>query len=97
MTGDFIDAETAVDYGLINRSVAPEVLTEQSMALAQKIAAKPQAARVIGKKLFYEQINLNLPDAYKLASQVMACNMMSPETVENVDAFLEKRPVRSIN
>ena len=94
MTGDFISAETAVDYGLINHSVAPELLKPQTLALADKIAAKPQAARSVGKKLFYDQINLSLADAYALASEVMACNMMSPETVENVDAFLEKRPVR---
>ena len=94
MTGDFISAETAVDYGLINHSVAPELLKPQTLALADKIAAKPHAARSVGKKLFYDQINLSLADAYALASEVMACNMMSPETVENVDAFLEKRPVR---
>ncbi len=95
MTGDFIDADTAVEYGLINHCVAPEELLEKTMTLAQKIASKPAAARTVGKKLFYEQIHLALPDAYKLASDVMACNMMSPETVENVDAFLEKRPVKT--
>ncbi len=94
MTGDFISADQAVEYGLINQSVEPDQLTQQTVALAEKIAAKPAAARTVGKKLFYDQINLSLPDAYTMASDVMACNMMSPETVENVDAFLEKRPVR---
>lgn len=96
MTGDFIDADTALDYGLINHTVDAAELEQATLALAAKIAAKPAAARSVGKALFYNQLNQALPDAYAYASDVMACNMMSPETVENVDAFLEKRPVRKV-
>lgn len=96
LSGDFIAADTAVDYGLINHSVAPEHLMSTTLALAKKIAAKPAAARAVGKQLFYQQINQSLSDAYQSASTTMACNMMSPETVENVDAFLEKRPVKNV-
>ncbi|MEM7257806.1 MAG: enoyl-CoA hydratase [Pseudomonadota bacterium] len=97
LSGDFIDAPTAVDYGLINHCVAPHELESTTKALAAKIAAKPAAARQVGKKLFYQQINQPLSDAYQTASTTMACNMMSPETVENVDAFLEKRPVKNVS
>lgn len=91
VTGDFINSETALEYGLINDSVAASELDHTVLALARKIASKPQAGISVGKNLFYKQLDQNLPDAYALAGQVMACNMMSPETVEHVDAFLQKR------
>ncbi len=96
LTGDFIDAATAVEYGLINHSVAEQDLDTAVDEMARKISAKPNAALRVGKKLFYDQLPKPLPDAYELAAEVMASNMMDPETVENVDAFLEKRPVRTL-
>ncbi|HSH41162.1 MAG TPA: enoyl-CoA hydratase [Arenicellales bacterium] len=91
ITGEFIDAETASDWGLINRAVQPEKLDEEVMALAGNIAGKAPVAVRTGKRLFYEQIVKDLPDAYAHAGDVMACNMMEADTVEGVDAFLEKR------
>lgn len=97
VTGDFIDSATAIDYGLINQSVDAALLNDAVDALAQKIAAKPKAGISVGKKLFYEQLPLTLPDAYTLAASVMSCNMMSAETVEHVDAFLQKRPPKPLS
>lgn len=91
ITGEFIDARTASDWGLVNRAVAPEELDEAVMALAANIAAKTPVAVRTGKRLFYEQIVKALPEAYQHAAEVMACNMMEEDTVEGVDAFLEKR------
>ena len=96
VTGDFIDAATAVDYGLINHSVSATELEARVMSMARKIAAKPAAALGVGKQLFYDQLPKSLPDAYELASEVMACNMLEAETIEYVDAFLEKRPARPL-
>ncbi|MDZ7842744.1 MAG: enoyl-CoA hydratase [Gammaproteobacteria bacterium] len=91
ITGEFIDAQTAADWGLVNRAVAPEDLDEEVMSLAANIAAKTPVAVRTGKRLFYEQIVKDLPEAYDHAAGVMACNMMEEDTVEGVDAFLEKR------
>jgi enoyl-CoA hydratase/carnithine racemase len=91
ITGDFIDARTASDWGLVNRAVEPEKLDEEVMALAGNIAGKAPVAVRTGKRLFYEQIVKDLPDAYQHAGEVMACNMMAEDTVEGVDAFIEKR------
>jgi len=91
ITGEFIDAQTASDWGLVNRAVEPGKLDEAVMALAGNIAAKTPVAVRTGKRLFYEQIVKDLPDAYAHAGEVMACNMMEADTVEGVDAFLEKR------
>ena len=91
ITGEFIDARTASEWGLINRAVAPEELDRQVMTLAKTIAAKAPVAVRTGKRLFYEQIVKDLPAAYDYAGEVMACNMMEADTVEGVDAFIEKR------
>ncbi len=91
VTGDFIDSATACEYGLINQHVPAGDLENTVFELARKIAAKPRAGIIVGKKLFYDQLHHELPAAYQLAAEVMACNMMSPETAEHVDAFLQKR------
>lgn len=94
LTGDFIDADQAADYGLVNYAVDDSVLQQTTDSLAQKIAEKPLAARRVGKSMFYQQLTKDLPNAYVYSGNVMAGNMMDPETVEHIDAFLEKRPVR---
>jgi len=91
ITGEFIDAQTAAEWGLINRAVAPEKLDEAVMAFAENIAAKTPVAVRTGKRVFYEQIVKDLPEAYEHAAGVMACNMMEGDTIEGVDAFIEKR------
>lgn len=91
MTGDFINAEQAVDWGLINQSVAAESLDEAVNQLADQICQKSQVAVTTGKTLFYKQIEKPLSEAYELAGNAMACNMMSDDVKEGIDAFFEKR------
>ncbi len=91
MTGDFIDAQTALDYGLVNQVVPVEELDEAVQALAEKITAKPKVAVEMGKALFYQQLNRPLDQAYDLASEAITCNMLHEDTLEGVDAFIEKR------
>lgn len=91
LTGDFIDAQTALQRGLVNRVSALENLDQAANQLAQIIIAKPFEVIALGKKLFYEQIELGLSDAYARASKTMACNFMLPEAAEGVDAFMQKR------
>src|SRR5580692_8198548 len=74
LTGDFIDAETARERGLVNRVVAPEALDAEIAALAASIAAKSPEAIAVGKRLFYEQRELPIAAAYARAAEVMACN-----------------------
>ena len=82
------DAETA---GLINMSVADGKLDETVYGLAEVIASKSPKILAIGKRAFYEQIDLGLADSYAYAGAVMAKNMMEPDTTEGIDAFLGKR------
>ena len=91
VTGEFIDAATALEYGLVNRVVPPDRLDAEVDALARSIAANPPVAVETGKRMFYRQLEEDLAGAYRYAGEVMACNMMAGDAVEGIDAFLEKR------
>lgn len=91
LTGDFIDAAAAREYGLVNRVAAAAELDAAVDELARAIAAKPSRVIQLGKRRFYEQLKLGLGDAYQLAGATMADNMLFDETREGIDAFIEKR------
>ncbi|HZW12681.1 MAG TPA: enoyl-CoA hydratase [Noviherbaspirillum sp.] len=91
LTGEFIDALTAKERGLVNRVVSAEQLDDEVGKLVASILAKPAVAVAMGKQLFYKQIELGIGAAYQLAGQTMACNMMDEAALEGVQAFIEKR------
>jgi enoyl-CoA hydratase/carnithine racemase len=90
-TGAFLEAERAETLGLINRVVAPEALENETMALADTVASKLGTAVKIGKEAFYNQIEMNVADAYAYTGDVMVKNMLDRDTSEGIAAFLEKR------
>lgn len=92
LTGDFIDAPTALRHGLINRVVSAEQLDAEVDQLAQSIIAKSSVAIGMGKQMFYKQLEMGLDAAYQYAAEVMACNMMTEDAGEGIDAFIGKRP-----
>jgi enoyl-CoA hydratase/carnithine racemase len=92
VTGDFIDAQAARERGLVNRVVPPAELDAEVARLAASIVAKSPVAVRAGKRAFYRQVELGVADAYALASQVMADNMMAEDAAEGIDAFIAKRP-----
>ncbi|MDA5195047.1 enoyl-CoA hydratase [Govanella unica] len=91
LTGDFISADQALEYGLVNQVVADQDLDAAVAELAAKISAKPAISIRRGKRLFYDQAEQGIEAAYQLAEQVMADNMMDAEAQEGFRAFLEKR------
>jgi enoyl-CoA hydratase/carnithine racemase len=94
VTGEFIDAATARERGLVNRVASPGELDDTVRTLAATIAAKPREAVAAGKGLFYRQLETGIEAAYALASETMACNMMEDATLEGTQAFIEKRAPR---
>mgnify|MGYP000877134404 FL=1 len=91
-TGRFIDAATAADWGLVNDAVPDDQLDDRVGALVREIEAKSPAALRYGKALFYAQQERARSDAYGLAAEVMAQNMMEDDATEGIGAFLDKRP-----
>ncbi|HVY06636.1 MAG TPA: enoyl-CoA hydratase [Burkholderiales bacterium] len=91
LTGDFIDAATAKDRGLVNRVVPADKLDAEVRALADAIIKKSAVAVKTGKNMFYKQIEMGIEGAYEYAADVMACNMMAEDVGEGIDAFMQKR------
>jgi len=91
LTGDFIDAATAADWGLINRVVAPEALRAETLSLARKVAASSAFVVGLGKAAFYAQIDLDQAKAYAYAKEVMSVNALDADAREGIVAFLERR------
>ncbi len=91
MTGEFIDATTALDWGLVNRVVPAPDLRSATLALAETLKAKPRETLALGKALLYRQLEVGIEAAYQDASATIACNFMQPDAQEGVAAFLEKR------
>jgi enoyl-CoA hydratase/carnithine racemase len=93
-TGEFIDARTALDWGLVNSVVAPSELDAELARIVATIIAKPRAVCAAGKALFYEQIDAPLEAAYAAASKAITRNMLGSDAAEGVGAFIEKRKPR---
>ena len=91
LTGDLIDAATAVAWGLVNEAVPPEELVGTVDALAARIAEASPMVLALGKRTFYEQAGLPQGDAYDLAAKVMTENAAADDAHEGISAFLEKR------
>jgi enoyl-CoA hydratase/carnithine racemase len=91
LTGKPIDAQTALDWGLINRVVAPKSLHAETLALAREIASASATVVGIGKAAFYAQIDLDQASAYDYTKGVMTANALEADAREGINAFLEKR------
>ena len=91
LTGELIDAHTALRIGLINEVAPAAELAARTATLATKIAAKSPLTLAIGKQAFYRQAELSLADAYAYASEVMVTNLSKKDAHEGIDAFIEKR------
>jgi len=91
VTGGFITASDALTKGLINQVVEPLEINEAVEALAKQITQKPKFAIALGKKLFYEQLEVGMKEAYSLASATMTCNLLDESAQEGIQAFVDKR------
>ena len=91
LTGEFVDASTAAEWGLVNRVVAPDELEAAARALAERIASAASFVVGLGKAAFYAQIDLDQPKAYAYAKEVMSMNALADDAQEGMDAFVTKR------
>lgn len=91
LTGEFIDAQTALEWGLVNRVVPARELRDASLALARKIGEASPNVIATGKKAFYAHVDLDERAAYRAAEDVMVKSSATPDAKEGVSAFLEKR------
>jgi len=91
LTGDLVDADKALEWGLVNRVVPADHLERETLQLARQIAEKPPATTAAGKRAFYQQMDLGVARAYDLASQVISSSFAHAEGRAGMDAFIDKK------
>ncbi|MDE0523222.1 MAG: enoyl-CoA hydratase-related protein [Boseongicola sp.] len=91
LSGDMMCAEKAHAMGLVRDVAASSDLTETTMALARRIAAKSPATPKTGKETFYDQVEMPLRETCELAAEVMALNVPEPDALEGIGAHFERR------
>jgi enoyl-CoA hydratase/carnithine racemase len=91
-TGQFIDAQAALRDGLVSRVAAPDKLDAETMALADRIASQPPEQIASGKAMFHAHMKLDLPEAYRFATDFMADAIQKKDAQAGIDAFVNKKP-----
>ena len=94
LTGELVDAATAVEWGLVNEVVEPEQLGKAVRDLAERVGAASPLTLAIGKRTFHRQLGLDQRQAYDLAAATMVANAATADAHEGITAFLEKREPR---
>ena len=94
LSGDIIDAQTALEWGLVNRVVPTPQLDSATADLLERVTRGSAESKGIGKQALYAQIDLDQPKAYAYAIEVMAATSQLPDAREGMHAFLEKRKPR---
>ena len=92
MSGDVIDAATALDWGLVNAVVPTDELDAAVTGLLDRVTRGSAASKGIGKQALYAQMSLGQREAYDYAVEVMAATSQLGDAQEGMRAFLDKRP-----
>lgn len=91
LTGRFVTAQEAKQFGLVNRVVDPDKLSEETQNWAMEIAQYSLFTLEFGKKAFYHQVDQDESSAYNYAKEAIANNCLAEDAQEGMKAFLEKR------
>ncbi len=91
LTGDFIEPEDALRLGLVNQVVKPDEMEEAFDAMANRLLDKPRDVLALGKRAFYQQLEMGLADAYDFTTEVIVDNALGKDFEEGLQAFVEKR------
>ena len=91
LTGDVIDAATALDWGLVNRVVPDAELDAAVADLMGRATRGSRTSKAWGKQTMYAQLDRPERDAYTTAIEVMAAASQLTGAREGMAAFLEKR------
>ena len=94
LLGETVAAEDALRMGLVNRIAPQGEAMAEAGRMAALIAAKSPLTLKIGKRAFYEQLEMGLSDAYRHACEVMVENMLARDAEEGIGAFIDKREPR---
>lgn len=91
LTGDPIDAQTALAWGLVNRVVPDDQVAAETEALLERATRGSALSKGIGKQAFYRHMDMDVRTAYDYATEVMASASQINDAKENMAAFVDKR------
>lgn len=94
LTGDLVDAESALRIGLLSRVLPQESAADEALSFAQRIASGPPRVHALIKRAVYGALDGTLQDALRAEKEGQLELLRSRDFVEGVSAFLEKRPPR---
>jgi enoyl-CoA hydratase/carnithine racemase len=97
LTGDPIDADTALAWGLLNRVVDDARVAEETRKLLARATRGSRLSKAIGKRAFHRQVDLDTRAAYDHAGEVMAAASQTEDAQEGLRAFLGKRKPRFVD
>lgn len=92
LTGDVVDAQTALDWGLVNRVVDDEDLDDAVDQLLARATRGSAGSKAWGKRVLYAQLHRPEAEAYAVAAEAMTAASQTPAAREGMAAFLHKRP-----
>jgi len=91
LTGRFVSAQEALEFGLVNKVMEPDKLAEETEAWAKQLAQSSLFTLAFGKRAFYKQTDLSEVAAYDYAQEIMVLNALAEDAQEGMKAFIEKR------
>ncbi|WP_231714389.1 enoyl-CoA hydratase [Desulfonema ishimotonii] len=91
LSGRFVSADEAREFGLVNKVVGPDELDDATERWAAELAQYSPFTLGFGKRAFYSQIDTDEPAAYAYAQEAIAVNCLAEDAQEGIRAFLEKR------
>ncbi|WP_370326889.1 enoyl-CoA hydratase-related protein [Euzebya sp.] len=97
LTGDAIDAATALRWGLINAAVPAEQLDDATLDLLGRATRGSRMSKALGKQTLYAQMRLEERQAYDLAIEVMAAASQTADGQESMASFVERRPAEYVD
>jgi enoyl-CoA hydratase/carnithine racemase len=97
LTGDTIDARTAMEWGMVNRVVPLEDLHAATLDLLERSTRGSVMSKAVGKQVLYEQLGMDQARAYAYAVEVMAATSQMADAQEGMASFLEKRPAKWVD
>lgn len=93
LTGELIDAETAREWGLINRVAPAGEHVEAATELAETVASKSPTAVRMGKEAFYEMAGMGYHEALDYSNERFAALCATADAREGIEAFLDGEPL----
>jgi 2-(1,2-epoxy-1,2-dihydrophenyl)acetyl-CoA isomerase len=90
-SGEAVEARQALELGLVSKVVEPELLMEEAMALAQKLAGGPTRALGMIKKMLNRSFESDLETALEMEATMQGIAVSTQDVVEGITCFLQKK------